>query len=125
MKQILKNMIKQNDNGTVTVTFRGNKDENGNPKPITITNAEIATSYRTIANTLGGSSDPDSVALELAFMKYSQSKNQIKIVKQKKICYNKYIQLKTMGTYWILTGCLMGIGCESESCSRLSTSETN
>ncbi len=75
MKQILKDMIKQNDDGTVTVTFRGNKDENGNPIPITITNAEIAASYQTMLNTLGGSSDPDSVALELAYIKYSQLKS--------------------------------------------------
>ena len=72
LKYISENIVVQNYDGTVTVTFFGVTDEYGVPKKIIISNKEISQSYRTNNKSDGGSTDPDDAVLELAYQKLAK-----------------------------------------------------
>ena len=72
LQEIARNIVKQNEDGTVTVTFAGIKDEEGKSLQFTIKNEEIKDSYTKFDKStgyIGGSTDPDNAALELGYEK--------------------------------------------------------
>ena len=70
LSYIVDNIVKQNNDGTVTVTFFGTDDGNGNPLSYTFTNKEVADSYKyKRSDGTVNSSDPDDAALELGYQK--------------------------------------------------------
>lgn len=92
LKNIVNNIVKQNSDGTVTVTFFG-IIEDGKPLTFTLSNKEIYESY-TINNlqnyiSTTGSTDPDNAALELAYEKLAQ-----KVSKKFKDIENKILSLQ-------------------------------
>ena len=72
LSEIVKNVVKQNDDGTVTVTFYGATDKNGKPLSYNFTNKEIAESIHYRGNDKGCSSDPDNAALEMGYIKLKE-----------------------------------------------------
>lgn len=77
IKDIVENIVVQNNDGTVTVTLFGITEDDGKPYSVTLTNKEIRESYR--YNDKRGSFDPDAAALELAYQKlvaYVTEKNK-------------------------------------------------
>ena len=74
LRDIVDKIVVQNDDGTVTVTFFGVKDENGDPWQTTITNKEIRESYRYVDE--AGSLDPDAAVLELAYVRFVSEMNE-------------------------------------------------
>ena len=72
LKELSNSIVVQNNDGTVTVTFWGDKDENGNPWKIILNNKDVKESYRSYDNY--GSTDPDLAALELAYEEYVKQK---------------------------------------------------
>ena len=81
LSDIVDNIVVQNNDGTVTVTLFGIKEDDGSPYRVTLTNKEIRDSYKYdhLPKHTKGSSDPDAAVLELAYQKlvaYVTEKNK-------------------------------------------------
>ena len=86
----VKNIVKQNDDGTVTVTLFGLRIKNENneyePMQFTLKNEEIKESYTILNNEneyVGGPTDPDDAALVIAFRKLAEFLNKEYPIKSK------------------------------------------
>ncbi|MBO7672112.1 hypothetical protein J6S88_01760 [bacterium] len=75
IQEIVRNLVVQNEDGTVTVTFAGVRDEQGNPLQFIIKNEEIKDSYTNFDESTvlrGGSTDPDDAALEIGYQRLKE-----------------------------------------------------
>ena len=91
LKNIVDNLVKQNNDGTITVTLFGIVEDE-KPLSFTFTNKEVSESYKNdyFKNNISttGSTDPDNAALELAYEKLAQ-----KVSKEFKDIENKILSL--------------------------------
>ena len=100
LKNIVDNLVKQNNDGTITVTLFGIVEDE-KPLSFTFTNKEVSESYKNnyFKNNISttGSTDPDNAALELAYEKLAQKvSTEFKEIENKISSLNEQICIATL-----------------------------